>query len=101
MSLSKLAEKALVAGIDWALGKVFGPPSRPKRAPTELGSRDVAIQNRASHPPEAHKVPGCCPFRRSGGLHGDDCYDEGREDCTALKRGKKVVPIRRSGRYDD
>lgn len=58
MKLPELAGRALVAGVNWALSKLFGPPRPPrKRAPTELDSRDVAIQNRASHVPEAHKQP--------------------------------------------
>jgi hypothetical protein len=58
MKLHDLAGKALVAGINWALDRIFGAAKPPKkRAPTELDSRGVAIQNRASHPPEAHKQP--------------------------------------------
>lgn len=37
------------------------------------------------------EVEGCCPFWRSGGLHGEDCYDQGREDCAAFKRGMPVI----------
>jgi len=28
------------------------------------------------------KVVGCCPFVRSGGLHGEDCGDLRNEKCT-------------------
>lgn len=50
------------------------------------------------------EVEGCCPFWRSGGFHGEDCFDQGREDCTPLKRGVPQmlpppparVPLRRA-----
>lgn len=28
------------------------------------------------------KIIGCCPFVRSDGLHGEDCYDLRKEKCT-------------------
>ncbi len=52
----------LTAALDWAIDRLLGAMSKsapePERAPGQLDSRDVAIQNRASHVPEAHKVPG-------------------------------------------
>ncbi len=56
-----LLERAL----DWALDRLLGAMSKsaaePERAPGQLDSADVAIQNRASHPPEAHKVRSLTP----------------------------------------
>lgn len=69
--LSRIAERTVVAAANWALAKLFGPPKpgRPrKRAPGELDSADVAIQNRASHVPEEHKV---VPPRRSSSRYDD------------------------------
>jgi hypothetical protein len=59
--IAKLLEKTVVAAANWALDKVFGPPVPPsRRAPGQLSPRDVAIQNRASHVAEEHKVrPEC------------------------------------------
>ncbi len=60
-----------------------------RRRSRGLSHKEVRHQQTQIAAATSHKAPGCCPFARSGGFHGEDCYDLGREDCTALKRGRR------------
>lgn len=65
--------------------------TEPEEKPMPLPHKDSERQAAASRGPFT-PATGCCPFMRSGGFHGEDCYDQGREDCTPLKRGRKPEP---------
>lgn len=58
--ISRLAEKTVVAAVDWALARIFGPPSPgapKKRAPTELSHAAVDHIEDQIDRATAHKVP--------------------------------------------
>lgn len=59
-------------------------PTKRQRAPGEFSSRDVAIQNRASHVPEAHKV--CSVCSRAGGHWAGCMHATGGEDTPSSPR---------------
>ena len=50
--------------------------------------RYVKMREALAAEPEA-TAPGCCPFVRSGGFHGEDCNDLGRGPCGALAAAPK------------
>lgn len=79
--LSRLVTKALNRLVD-AVWPEPEPERREEAYP--LTHRDVEHQQG-----QIREATGCCPFMRSGGFHGEDCYDQGREDCASLKRGTR------------
>ena len=97
----KLLERAL----DWALDRLLGAMSKsaaePERAPGQLDSRDVAIQNRASHVPEAHKGR-CLICARPISISPDACRGHDRDltgNVTRLPAPPRVPKVP-SSRYD-
>jgi len=77
-------------GLSERVKRLFGdhgpPPSVDETKRVGLSHQDVEHQQA-----QIRTATGCCPFRRSGGFHGEDCYDLGREDCTALKRRRTTA----------
>lgn len=91
------------AGVALEAGKAVGrvikslrrmpkPRVPPREESMPLSHLDSEIQRRASHVPDWQK---CCPFARSAGLHGEDCYDQGRPNCPFRETTSYVPPEER------
>lgn len=77
MGLGCMLVFALLWSLDWLLRSSF-----LESLDTQAEERQQREQLARVYVEEMRRARGCCPFVRSGGLHGEDCNALGRGPCT-------------------